>query len=277
MDLPKILLVDCGISRSDTPRRLVERLRQDIGDSGEVHHNRVTDSSTIFDALIRWGTVRWPELDVHIPHVLNRNSAIQFNLNKKNAHKKMMEAQVNVPPMYETYLGAMRTGQSFLRRRRRHSCGRDILLVQPNRYERLTRQQRSGYYVKLIDKEKEYRLHMVKGNCVGLAEKCNPQRIDNGTRITGRSDYIWNNTNGWDFEYIPREERERRVSGYNQMLEQSKKALEALELDMGSVDLIVEKDTHTPFVLEVNTAPSLHQTKRFSKAIIKWLEDEEII
>jgi hypothetical protein len=162
---------------------------------------------------------------------------------------------------------ALQGSHSFLRRRRRHTQGRDIIVINPG--DRLDRSRRTRYYTQLIEKEEEYRLHMFHDRCIGLAHKVegtNPHPI------------IWNYYHGWDFNYIPQEENGvRPVTHYNEMVDEAGKALTALSLDFGSVDVILQKDTHLPYVLEVNTSPKLHNTKRFSKAIVRWLKENSYV
>jgi hypothetical protein len=294
----KLILLDCGVSRSSTPERLANRLSENLEGRGvQVQHNGVVrtlpyDSAPEEFILVRWGATRNAELDQRARAILNPANAIAFNINKKESHRRMMQNGVRVPQMWESFNQARRANgqrrilsipiptrqwqintlrqpptQPFLRRRRRHTQGRDIIVINPG--DRLPKERRTRYYTQLVEKEEEYRLHMFHNKCIGLAHKVegtNPHPI------------IWNFYHGWNFDYIPQEEDgERDVPYYNEMVEEASKALTALSLDFGSVDVILQKDTHLPYVLEVNTSPKLHNTKRFSKAIVKWLKENHYI
>lgn len=97
-------------------------------------------------------------------------------------------------------------------------------------------------YSKGIPIRREYRIHIFDGKVIEHVQK--RRRLDDPNNV---SDYIRNHQQGWvfvknGFDYLPEVE------------EQAIKAVKALGLDFGAVDVITEKLTGNVYVLEVNTA-----------------------
>lgn len=259
-----VVFVDVGVSRTETPQRLAARLEPILRANGIEFFNNPSTSPEGDYLVIRWGATRMAHLDEGAKGILNPAERIHFNADdKRGAHKAMLDAGVSTPKFWTTWeeakAQATQLGCDLLRRRLHHTRGRDILRVKPT--DDLPRKRRSGYYVQLLDKDAEFRLHMFEGKCIGMAQKLN---------TSGQGDpLIWNDDHGWEFRYIPAGEREG-IPHYAKMVEESAKALKAIGLNFGAVDLIMVKGQ--PYILEVNTAPALHQTKRYSNAIVRWVE-----
>lgn len=98
------------------------------------------------------------------------------------------------------------------------------------------------YASPFIDKEAEYRVFVVQGKVVAVANK-----IPNDPSAP-----VWNIHNGTSVYH--------NVNWGAWPLEVCHKAIKAMtiaELDFGGVDVIVEKETGNSYVLEINSAPSL--------------------
>lgn len=253
-------------SQTETPQRLAARLEPILKANGIEFLNNPSETPNDEYLLIRWGVTRMSHLDARAKGILNPAERVHFNAdNKRGAHQLMLDAGVSTPKFWtsweEAKAEANKLGCDLLRRRLHHTRGRDILRVKPT--DDLPRKRRSGYYVQLLDKDAEFRLHMFEDKCIGMAQKLN---------ISGQGDpLIWNDDHGWEFKYIPQREREG-IPHYNGMVEESAKALRAIGLNFGAVDLIMVNGI--PFILEMNSAPALHQTKRYSKAILHWIEEQ---
>jgi glutathione synthase/RimK-type ligase-like ATP-grasp enzyme len=99
-------------------------------------------------------------------------------------------------------------------------------------------------YTKGVLKAHEYRVHVFGNKVIDVTKKKRRNAID-------RSDYIKNLANGWVY---CREGIEIPPA----MIETALRAVAALELDFGAVDILVRKGV--PYVLEINTAPGLQGT-----------------
>lgn len=99
-----------------------------------------------------------------------------------------------------------------------------------------------GYYFNaLIEKEAEYRVTFVQGRVAWVAQKT-PGNPD---------DVAWNVAKGGRFDNV------RWGDWPLAVLEVARAAFELSSLDFGGVDVMVEKGTGRPYVLEINSAPSL--------------------
>jgi len=257
----KVIFLDYGYSKSQTPERIAEKL-QIILKANDIELLRNPCETPRGEYLvIRWGTDRSIQFDERAKAILNQGGIINENLNKRNAHQKMIASNVNTPILWTSWQEAKAKAKELkckiLRRKLHHTQGKDILCLKPTDF--LPRNKRSGYYTQLLNKDAEFRFHMMSGKCIGLAQK-KPEANANPL--------IWNHENGWVFEYISKEDRED-TPHFEAMVTQANLAMKALGLDFGAVDLIMVKSK--PYILEVNTAPSLYDTGRYAKAMINWI------
>ena len=87
---------------------------------------------------------------------------------------------------------------------------------------------------------------MFKNEVIDVVQK----RLRNGVKDQeGRNEYIRNLANGWIFAH-------ENVNCPDNVKQEALKAVAALELDFGAVDVVVDKEGKA-YVLEVNTAPGL--------------------
>lgn len=101
-------------------------------------------------------------------------------------------------------------------------------------------------YVKGITRVHEYRVHVGSGAIIDFAKK---RRRDGGNH----NEFIKNLDNGWVF-------CRDNVSLPSEVVYQAVKAVEALGLDFGAVDVLYREASNKAYVLEVNTAPGLEGT-----------------
>lgn len=190
---------------------------------------------TRFDYLIRWGTSQ--RID-YIPNeqTWNLRRAIESNTNKLNSLQEMESAGVNVPNYSRNWreLSFPLFGRSF-----QHQGGNDIEILID---EREARESSSDFYTERIPIDTEYRVHVIRGEVVKVSEKMKREGPD-----TREAHWVRNYENGWRFIH-PNEQ----PAG----LHMAVPALESLDLHFGAVDLVIGIDGQ-PYVLEVNTAPSL--------------------
>ena len=164
---------------------------------------------------------------------------------KVKASTVMEEWGVSVIPYYHpNYVSRMLEKFSFpiLRRKAKHSKGRDIKIV-----DSITEVTYGYWYVPIFDKKREYRAHVMFGEVIKLFRK----HPEDKTKL------VWCNDSS-RFERVNPEN-----SSYNKIKEQAIKAVEALGLDFGAVDIGVRKfkrEGEEVVVFEVNTAPSLNES-----------------
>jgi hypothetical protein len=99
-------------------------------------------------------------------------------------------------------------------------------------------------YVKYKRKQKEFRVHVWKGTIIDVQEK----RRRQGEEPTNV--YLRNHDNGWVFCHT-------NIVEPADLRGAALRAVSALALDFGAVDIIYNEKTEKLFVLEVNTAPGI--------------------
>ena len=130
-----------------------------------------------------------------------------------------------------------------LGRKRHHSRGRDIVYCE-DYYD--VEFSDSDFFTQYIDKKAEYRVHVLGDTCLVKRKTADPD-MEQDPIIRSRG-------KGW---------RQISYDGrYKEDLETlAKRAVDALEMDFGVVDIIRDQDNKL-FVLEVNSAPSLNDSKQ---------------
>lgn len=118
-------------------------------------------------------------------------------------------------------------------------------------------------YVKYIKKEKEYRVHVFAGEAIFVQQKKKEREVEQ----TNDQKLIRNRDNGWVFCLTNDEEVPQALK------DEAIKAVAALGLDFGAVDIIIGKQDGLPYVLEVNTAPGIQSPTlldAYVSAILNW-------
>lgn len=201
--------------------------------------------------LVNWGCGN-SYVDPH----LNSTNSVSIAVDKArtfNALFSRMDARVSVPqfasndtlPLYKE--GEINdTDNIWLAR---HSLtgsgGQDITVVRPGDVW-----PAAPLYVKYIPKLVEFRVHVFRIlNDVELLVRQKLRESD--AEQTRDQRLIRNRDNGWVFGLV------RDEGGANLAAREAIKAIGALGLDFGAVDVIIGRDDGKAYVLEVNTAPGL--------------------
>lgn len=206
--------------------------------------------------VINWGSSEASTANT----TLNPPQAVKNAVNKKTAFGILKAAGVSVPEFTSDKAVAAQWQQEGFRVVCRHllcsHSGRGIEIVQPEGILPY-----APLYVKYTRKEKEYRVHVFKGQVIDLAEKKRKAGVERSTGL------IRNLANGWIFA------RDGVVCS-ELVKREAIKAVSALGLDFGAVD-VIEKAGKI-YILEVNTSPGLQGTTLllYAKAMDKWLQEQ---
>lgn len=140
-----------------------------------------------------------------------------------------------------------------------HSGAGIVIISGPQAWENY--HKRAPLYTKYIKKKSEYRVHVAFGEVIDIQQKKKRHDFD------GEPNYlVRNHSNGWVYC------REDIVASAD-LKEQALRAVVALGLDFGAVDIIYNERQNKCYVLEVNTAPGLEGTtvEKYTDAFIKEL------
>lgn len=203
------------------------------------------DTFKDIDMVFRWGCTS----TVPVKNVVNTAKAIHTVSDKSGFRKMCMHDNTildNTPlTVFNTIEAALVLEKSpdlqLFVRPRHHSQGKNYHVVS-NGLELLKAIQICGegwYASELINKSAEYRVFVVQGRVVWVANKIpdNPDAI------------VWNVAQGGKFENV------KWGDWPMEALRAAVKAVELAGLDFGGVDLMLDQDGH-PYLIEINSAPS---------------------
>ena len=202
--------------------------------------------------IIRWGTQE-PILTNKKSIIYNKSKALANSTDKGLSRKIMNETGVQVPTAvnlknYQT------VNYPVIARPPIHSKGYNFIILN-NKQEFLNHYSPNNfYYSEFIDKEREFRVHAGHGKVLALMEKVKPK---------DPKELAWNRAVNDSDPFIYIKWNEINKQNLKEVLREALKAIDALELDMGGVD-VMYKDGKA-YVLEVNTAPTLNSSPYVAK------------
>lgn len=209
-----------------------------------------------FDTIINWGrSARRFE-----GNYINAPEAVSTAANKLRAAEAFQEAEVPQPDFTtdaDEAASWLADGFSVVERHLlRANSGRGIRIVpspESPDYAETSAEARqltaAPLYTKYEKKAEEYRVHVFMGEVIDVQQKKKRQEVDNE-----EVDYqVRNSANGWVF-------CRDQVEAPACVLEAGVRAVQALALDFGAVDIGYNVHREAPYVYEVNTAPGLEGT-----------------
>lgn len=212
--------------KSKTSKILAERLGFSLFSYNKSYK---LDVSTI----IRWGSTATGSWDKEI----NTQEAVMNASNKKRAREILIENELPVPKMGEDIFPCVGRPTKHTKGRRFFYCYDKYDVAQAKR-------KGATYFSQYYPKQKEYRIHIGGGKLLGIA-------IKEGGDAYARN---WNYRKGFRFRYL-------RYEDWNmEAIRLAKKAIKALQLDFGAVDIGTNSlnENLPPLVIfEANTAPAL--------------------
>lgn len=226
-----------------TGKRLARALRANSGhDPGNCDN---------IECLIRWGST----LQVEEPDkTLNRQKSVATASDKLRTLEILADKGISVPQVVRL-VPNIKLPWVGLARSRTHSGGNDIYLCLQNQDIAEAVNRNLDYLVQYIPTVQEFRYHIFKNRSIKVSEKV----LTNRKRI---KPFIRNLSTGYTFRVPDKVHKEAR--------KMAKRAVSALELDFGAVDVVISDDNR-PFVLEVNTGPGLIPSgiKKYATKIAK--------
>ena len=207
--------------------------------------------------LINWGysgRTKW--LPKNGQAYLNPPQKVRNTVDKLRALKIMERAGISTVEFTTRRSKAKEWNVTYARTKIRASGGKGIEIIKkgqalPN----------ASLYTKKFTGDQEYRVHVFKGEVFDYAKKyLKYKERDKKDKL------VKNHKNGWTFIrggiILPRAVRDEAV-----------KAVNALGIDFGAVDVMYDLYKELPAILEVNTAPGLAPTtlERYTNRIVKFV------
>jgi len=199
------------------------------------------------DMVIRWGCTS----NTGIRNTINTAASIH-EVNDKAGFRMKMDEHDLCPPTWIDIDDFQMHGHPYplIVRKSRHAQGRGLYVAEDfGQLQALTRQLGKGnyYFSPLINKVAEYRVFVVQGRAVAVAQKTpgNPEDIAWNVARGGRFDNVrWDN---WPLKAV-----KVAIAAFN-----------LSTLDFGGVDVMVD-GAGNAYVIEINSAPSLTSDYRQS-------------
>lgn len=197
--------------------------------------------------VIRWGTQEPIETN-NKSIVYNKIPGLRIATDKAESRKIMAEKGVSVPGTV-TMDNYQDVNYPIIARPPIHSKGYNFIVLKTPKDFIAHYNPEKFYYSEFIDKEREFRVHAGHGKVLALMEKIKPKNPN---------ELAWNRAINDSDPFINVRWGEVDKQGIKCVLDEALKAIDAMGLDMGGVD-VMYKDGKA-YVLEVNTAPTLNSS-----------------
>ena len=206
--------------------------------------------------IIRWGTRE--NINANNMVIYNKATAIANATDKLVSRQLFAEKGVNAPRLLNhpsEYREGLIIARPFI-----HSKGKNFVVLSTK--EELQNHWRDGwYYSEFVDKIREFRVHVGHSKVLAFMEKHNPK---NGS-------IAWNRAVNDSEPFTRIKQSQADDDNLLTVLQEAIKAVNALGLDMGGVDVILDRNG-VAYVLEVNTAPTLNSSPRVAEMWAKYWE-----
>lgn len=204
--------------------------------------------------IIRWGTRE--NITANNSIIYNKAGAIANATDKLISRQLFIKNDVSAPRLLnhiDDYNSGVVIARPYI-----HSKGKNLVVL--NNKQELQNHWRNGwYYSEFIDKVREFRVHVGHSKVLALMEKHNP---NNGS-------IAWNRAQNDTEPFTRIKQAEADDQNLLSVLQEAIKAVNALGLDMGGVDVMLDKDG-IAYVLEVNTAPTLNSSPKVAEMWSKY-------
>lgn len=223
------------------PSNSAKELASYLGVKRLLTNGRSNFIGRVGDIIINWGNVRNKLSNVQY---VNPLEAVTKASNKLSTLNILGRAGVNIPAYVTSHNELPREGMWVARTELYGHSGEGIIVDETSELPA------APLYTELIEKKREYRAIVVAGEVVDFKQK---KRKSGWVGENGERDpYVWNCDNGYVMA-------RQGISHPEEADVQSIKAMEAIGLTYGAVDLIEDPDGNI-FVLEINTAFGLEGT-----------------
>lgn len=200
--------------------------------------------------LINWGNPRQPRWgkpsQIHSKQFLNHWDQLPATQNKRDTFRVWQKAGIPTPEWTadrkEAEKWIREEGVVVVRTLLNGHSGNGIVIA-----ETVAQLGQAPLYTLYKRKKKEFRVHVFMGKVIDIQQK----RLANGAKEEENyNQYIRSHANGWIFA-------RENISEPKDLRSLAVKAVSALGLDFGAVDIIYNEKENKCYCLEVNSAPGL--------------------
>lgn len=194
--------------------------------------------------VVNWGNSRAPAVRLAGARIINPFEVVAAASNKLTAFDKMREAGVTTPNFVKTKEEAaalVNQGHVLVCRTKLNAHSGEGIVLAAREQELVD----APLYVQYMKKKKEFRVHVAFGTVIDVQEKRLRSDFEGEPNFSVR-----NHHTGWVY-------CRENIEEPNTLRDEATKAIAALGLDFGAVDIIWNAHHNTCYVLEVNTAPGL--------------------
>lgn len=194
--------------------------------------------------VINWGASNIPNREVLKARVLNNPASVNIAANKLSSFVLFEEREVSIPLFCTDKQEAMRLTRDYTVMCRTSlvgSGGKDIVVA-----EKPEEVVDAPLYTVYVPKKSEWRVHIFDGQVIDVQRKVRDNRVAD-------EDVNWkirNHDMGFIFQ-------RNGINPPVEVVSEAMKAVPALGLDFGAVDVIYNEYRNKAYVLEVNCAPGL--------------------
>lgn len=195
--------------------------------------------------------------------ILNTQDMVRASSNKRRARETFAESNVPAPKFFSGGAKVASPDLPVVGRTSYHSKGQGFWYCKTLKEVQQAVAQGATHFLSFIPNTREYRVHtFIKSKYWGTKDKRTPENYAS-IKI---SEKVWtgkgqpdpnepqkNHEFGWSF-LGPQNRREDEIDVVRFA---AKQAIAALGMDFGAVDVMFQLNTKRPFVLEVNSTPSL--------------------
>lgn len=219
------------------------RLLSDALGARVIKRERSKYRRQVRDFVINWGST----VPFDNGPVVNNYQSVRVATSKMETFGTLADAGVPVPAWTRDKSVATewaQRGRILGRDLDRGSQGRGITV-----YDKGSQLGDHLFYVRYMRKEREFRVHVMKGTVIFVQEKLKKRENDNADK------YIRSHGRGWCFAFHHLVDKPAPQA----VLDIGVAAVRAIGLDFGAVD-IAWSDARGATVLEVNTAPGIEES-----------------
>lgn len=208
--------------------------------------------------LVNWGSMKLPPEYLKCK-VLNRPDRVERAGNKLHAFNKLFDSRVRVPAYTDDEDVARRwldCGYTVVARTKLRGMGGEGIVMMSSPLDMVP----APLYTRYVKKTEEFRIHLFCNDVIFIQRKARKREVPD-------ADVNWqvrNLAGGFIFA-------NQDVEAPMGCVEEAVKAVAAMDLEFGAVDVIWNEKEQRAYVLEINTAPGLEGTtlEKYQEAVTK--------